>query len=297
LRSLQHVSVWLDDQSSDQGALPQSMDWAARLKLPLRVVVTSRQFAYQPFQTEGDADGSVLRDREPAPIIEKIKNWGIACSRRGITMETAFWVGETDVGIEKFLRPNGLCVFEDNRSDPVREQILARSRHNPELLLLLTPPTFKPMSRVLIVNQDQDPNGIFLETAARFCQALEVQPLILTIASSERDALLKQRFAEGVYSSLHLQADFDFVVCHDARAAVNRVAQWRNCSHVFFERPKKVVGISLWQRRRGDIFAGLRSDSDHLTLLAIPETLAFEFPRKTSAGPLGQPGIYLKELV
>jgi hypothetical protein len=44
-RSLDHLSVWLDTLSSNDGAFPQAMDWAYRLSLPLRVVVTSERVA------------------------------------------------------------------------------------------------------------------------------------------------------------------------------------------------------------------------------------------------------------
>jgi len=272
---LRHVSLWLDELSVGDGAFLQALDWACRLGLPLRVVATTAGNGLIQRDSAHDSD---LGDRERAPLLEKIKTWGIACSRRGIAMETIFWQGKTEVGIEQFLRPGGLCVFEEERSDPLREKLLAGSLANGKVLLLLTPPNSLPMKRVLILYHHQNPSAFFMESAARLCQLLGVQPLILTMASSEQEALLKQSFAEGVCSSLRLQADFDSVVAFDLRSAVDRVAAWRNCSHVFFERPRNILTISLWQRLRGDIFTELRSLSNSLTLLALPEALALEVP-------------------
>src|SRR5207244_5348350 len=107
------------------------------------------------------------RDRELTPILQKIRSWGMACAQRGVTMETSVWVGETDVGIDQFLRPWGLCVLEEARSDPVQEKLLARSARNPDVLLLLTPPIYRPMARVLIALHHQNPDPAFLQAAAR----------------------------------------------------------------------------------------------------------------------------------
>jgi hypothetical protein len=282
-RSLHHVSVWLDDLSpSDEGAFTEALEWAWRLSLPFRAVVRSTRLANHDPGRHVQAHGN----HESTPIVEKVKKWGIACGQRGVTMETSFWVGETDVGIDQFLRPWGLCVFEENRSDPVREKLLARSTRNAEVLLLLTPPVYKPMTRFLIIQHHENPNPSFLQTAARLCLALEVQPLVLTMASSERQARLKESFAEGVCSSLRVQANFDSVVAFDFRTAVERVAAWRNCSHVIVERPRNV---SLWQRLRvdvfwqhlrGDVFSELRGLSSSVALLGLPESAALEVPDK-----------------
>jgi hypothetical protein len=160
---------------------------------------------------------------------------------------------------------------------------LARSTRYPEVVLLLTPAIHQPMTRVLILHDDHDPSGCFLETVGRLCQALDVQPLILTLASSERNAMLKQRFAEGVCSTLRLKADFDAAVSFNLYSAVDRVATWRNCSHVFFERPKQAMSVPLWQRTRGDSLSELRKVRESLTLLALPEGLALDFPKKSWA--------------
>jgi hypothetical protein len=297
---LHHVSVWLDDLSSADSAFTEALEWAWRLGLPIRAVVTSTRLgncelaprmhgaevpppALSPREGEGRLRG--VEDRESAPIVEKVKNWGIACAQRGVTMETSFWVGEIDRGIDQFLRPWDLCVLEGNRSDPAREKLLAKCTRHAKAPLLLAPPVYKPMTRVLILQDHQNPNPAFLRTAARLCLALEVRPLILTMASSERQARLKQSFAEGVCSSLHVQADFDSVVAFNFRIAAARVAAWRNCSHVIVERPNST---SLWQRLRGDafwqhlgdVFSELKSLAGLVTLLGLPEALVLEVPHK-----------------
>jgi hypothetical protein len=289
--SLTHVSIWLDDESSSDGGLRQAIDWAGRLGLPLRVVVTSTRFAKHAITEAEQANVAAVSQREATPIVEKIKSWGLACAQRGIMMETTFWVGETEVGIDQFLRPRGLCIIEHNHREEARGQLLERSLRRRDVVLALTPPNNKLLSRVLVLNDPLEPESCFLETAARLCGALGVQPLVLTIAASEEDALLKQRFAEGICSSLHVAGDFDSVVSHDARLAVARVAQWRKCSHVFFERPKNGPPLPRRQRFGADAFHDLRELSGLVTLVALPEALLLDFPykvRESSAGRLSR---------
>src|SRR5262249_29867735 len=148
----------------------------------------------------------------------------------------------------------------------------SRSPGNSKALLMLTPQVYKPVTRVLILYHGRNTNPFFLETAARLSQTLNIQPLILTLATTEHKARVLQSFAEEVCYSLHLQADFDSVIAWDVCSAVSRIAVWRNCSHLFVERPKK---FSLWQRWGSNILCKLRLLSDSLSLLAIPEGVSF----------------------
>jgi hypothetical protein len=257
--ALSHVSVWLDELSSEEGAFGQALDWAHRLSLPLRAVVDvrSRQCAR-----------SVGVELAVGPVLERIKAWA-ADSPKRVILETSMWQGDVGVGIEQFLRPGGLCVIEDNKSTSDRARLLDRSLRSPEVVLL-TQPVPQPVTRVLILCRAR--NASYVESVARLCQALAVVPLILTVANSEREARLEQSFAEGVCSSLAMAADFDALIADDLTDAVGRIAGWRNCSHVVVERPRS---ISLWQRLRCDIFSQIRRLSGEFNVLAVPETMAF----------------------
>jgi hypothetical protein len=154
--------------------------------------------------------------------------------------------------------------------------LLARSLRSPEVVLL-TRPVPRPVTRVLILYQVRTRDASYLESVTRLCQALDVVPLILTVANSEREARLEQSFAEGVCSSLGLAADFDALIADDLATAIGRIAGWRNCSHVVVERPRS---ISLWQRLRCDIFSQIKGLSSALGVLAVPQTMAFGIPAK-----------------
>jgi hypothetical protein len=93
--ALSHISVWVDDLSSDEGAFGQALDWAHRLSLPLRAVVDGH--------CRERARG-IRSERGVGPVLERIKAWA-ANSPKRVTLETSMWQGEAAVGIEQFLRP------------------------------------------------------------------------------------------------------------------------------------------------------------------------------------------------
>lgn len=198
-------------------------------------------------------------------------------------METTFWSGANDIGLDQFFRPVALCVVEGNSGNPWPARVLERYTQANDILLAMMPPWHKPMMRLLVVNERLDPSDCFLETSARLCGALAVEPLVLTLAGSERDALAKQRFAEGVYASLRVCGDFDSVVADDSRLAIARVAAWRGCSHVVCERATAMPEGGRRQRWRDDEFRDFRKLAQQVTLVAIPEKLALDFPCKVRA--------------
>jgi hypothetical protein len=126
-----------------------------------------------------------------------------------------------------------------------------------------------PATRALILNQYGRPGDGFLETVVAVCQTLRNAPVVLTVAGSERQAIIRERFIAESFAQRGLTADFDFVTGCDVQTAVARAAQWRRCSHVFVERR----AVSPWRRWLfGDIMSDLKGLPDSLTLVAVPGT-------------------------
>jgi len=123
-----------------------------------------------------------------------------------------------------------------------------------------------PATRALILNQYGRPGDGFLETVVAFCQALRIAPVVLTVAGSETQARIRERFVAEAFAQRGLAANFDFVTGCDVQTAVARAAQWRRCSHVFVERR----AVSPWRRWLfGDIMNDLKGLPDSLTLVAV----------------------------
>jgi hypothetical protein len=141
--------------------------------------------------------------------------------------------------------------------------------------VLLCAPTCRSVSRLLVLYDQPKPNAAFLESVARFCQALEIHPIILIVAKSEREAHLQQGYAEGVCNSFRLLADVDLVVGCDVRSAVSRVASWRRCSHLIIERR---IGEVPLHRSHDTALEHFRGLADSLSLLALPEAIVLDVP-------------------
>jgi hypothetical protein len=249
---IQHVSVWIDERSQAEGALSEATRWAGSLGVPLRAVLRASENHVQVRSTAHD-----------------------------IPVETVYWTGDLDNGVRQCVRPSSLCVFDEDQSDTNRQRLLEEALRGTDIWILLTPPVARPMKRILIVNNETDTDSSYIEVVARLCQALKVEPLILTLAHSEEAANARQSFAAGVCACLRLQADLDAVVAGDLASAVERVAAWRECSHVIFPRSRKNGGTSLWHRGRSDTFSQLRHLANSLTLLAVPENSVGLAPTRT----------------
>jgi hypothetical protein len=261
--------VWLEDGPTDVNTFPQALEWAFRLSLPLRAVIRSPRLpgaGLEGIPSQGDV-----------PVVEKMKAWGLTSSQRGVALEMFMWLGDGPTGMNQFLRPNGLCVVGEDPRAPALKELLCRSSRGHENAALLCAANSLALARILILYDQTKPNAAFLESAARFAHVLEVPPVILIVAKTEREAHQRRSYAEGVCSSLRVAADFDFVVGCDPRSAVRRVAQWRSCSHLIVERE---IAASWWgcASRRGQDH--LRELTDSLTVLALPESIVLDVPRK-----------------
>jgi hypothetical protein len=236
----QHVSVWLDGLSPDQGAFVHALEWASRLRLPLRG-------AFSP-----------MRDLSP---------YAEACHRKGVSWEVAVRQENPYLGVEDFFGPLGLCVFGQALPPRLREYLLRCSLEGKQTATLVCPDAGAPLSRVLVLNQGRDPAHSFLTSTARLCRVFQATPVVLTVARSEAEARLRQQAAQTLFTAHSLPGDFDFLVGCDLRTAVSLEARCRRCSHVFVEREN---ASSWWRWLRGDIMRRLLRLADSLAFLSLP---------------------------
>jgi hypothetical protein len=272
--ALEHVSVWLEDGLPNEMVFSQALDWACRLNLPIRAVVAARRPVRTASRAEPVAPPEGM-DQRATPLTEKMNAWGVACTQCGVALEVFMWLDDNNAGMNQFLRPHGLCVCGDATSVRTQE-LLRRCAASHENAVLVCAPTCRSISRVLVLYDQSSPDAAYLESVARFCQTLEIQPVILIVANSEREAHRRQGYAEGVCHSFRLLADFDFVVGFDVRAAVSRVASWRSCSHLIMERR---IEASHRQFSQDGAFERFRDLADALSLLAWPESIVLDVPR------------------
>lgn len=237
----QYVAVWLDGLSPGRGAFVHALEWASRLRLPLRGVAFS-----------APRDLSVYTE---------------ACNRKGVSWELAVRQENLYLGVEDFLGPLCLCVFGQALPPRLREYLLRCSLEGQQTATLVCPDEAAPLSRVLVLNQGRGPAHSFLTATARLCRLFQAIPAVLTVARSEAEARFRQQAAQALFARHGFPGDFDFLVGCDLRTAVSLEARCRRCSHVFVEREK----ASAWRRWfRGDVLHRLLRLADSLAFLSLP---------------------------
>ena len=69
-----------------------------------------------------------------------------------------------------------------------RQTLLARSLRTPDAAVLTCPPAWRPLSRVLVLNQGRRPGDGFLDTVVALCRTFQVVPVVLTVGRTESAA-------------------------------------------------------------------------------------------------------------
>jgi hypothetical protein len=269
--AMTHVAVWLDLLAPERGAFAHGLEWAQRLHLPLRAfapaAIESAAVAAQEPKYGPNGPACALADSTISLASARLRVCEAACDQRGVHWEAVLWQGPPGPGIERFLRSAGLCVFAEALPSLMRPDLLLRSLHRGQMPVLVCPRFWRPVSRVLVVNDQQGLERCYLDIVAQVCRAFGATPVVLTVARTEREAKLRQQGVEATFAGCHVAADFDSVVGSDVATAVAGVARWRRCSHVFVE--VREPG-PWWRRLWGDPLEQLVGLAESVAVLAIP---------------------------
>jgi hypothetical protein len=245
-----HVAVWLDPLAPERGAFAHALEWAARLRSPLRAF---------------------------AAAAEQVQTCQAACAKKGVPWSQ----GPVVTGIEPFLRCAALAVIGDALPAGLKQALWSRSLRGGRPAILACPQLWHPVARVLVENRQRHPGSGYLDSAAQLCRAFGAAAVVLTVARTEREAQLRQHLAEDTFARHQLAADYDSVVGCDLPAAVAGVSRWRRCSHVFMESGEP----GPWWRRlwRGPL-ASLLGLAASVAVLALPGT-PLPIPATADPGP------------
>ncbi len=172
-------------------------------------------------------------------------------------------------GLRQFFRPFELFVFERELPTVFRARVLSAWRRSPQTAALICPRRWRPVTRILVLNQHACPGDGFLDAAAEVCQAFQAMPVLLTAAHSEAEARSREQSAEEAFARRRLTVDCDIMAGCDVATAVVHAARWRRCSHVFVEQRS----LPRWRRwLGGDVVGALADLPDSPALVAVHET-------------------------
>ena len=249
---IEHVAVWLDPLAVRGGAFLQALDWANCLDVPLRIVGRSASSA------DALLDGALAVPGEECAA---------ACAERGVAFDVVE-CSQLGTSAQHLVRSRELTVFMGALPARIRDVLLRWSVQTREAATLVCPAVRSPVSRVLILHAPHGNAETFLAAALSTCRLVRGNPVILTVARTERQARRGQLVAERACYANQVAAHLDYVAGVDVRAAVASIARWRRCSHVVLEQPQSAP---WWRRLRGDTLERLLGLTDSLTFLALPE--------------------------
>ena len=256
------VSVWLEEWAPDFTAFLHALEWAVRLRLPLRAV----RCPGGPGNGDLSRVNRPMKNRESWPPL-RLPDLSEGCSPETLPeicrLNHVEWaiVDERKMQADRELSVIGAFLPETFRAGLIRQAIEGQSTS------LICSPEWTRLRRPILVNyaaiqSDHD----FLHRASTVCGLLRATPVVLTIAPTEADAHRNQQIAKEIIAEEGLLAQFDYAAHCDLDAVVKLEANCRRCSHVFVP-----GGLPSRRRRRlqNDLTLPKASPSQSLPMLIL----------------------------
>jgi hypothetical protein len=243
------IVVWLN--GSAETPFTHALDWARRLRLPLRGVLHSKARA----------------GIDEAELVAR-------CVRAGVDWDLSICQGLTAANLPEFFAPRCLCVFQRGRYDAC-EELAQWCLRQTRTASLVCPDRWIAAERVLLLNRRGPPGQAFLDQAARLCRAVGISPVVLTWAESVKEAQQRQQFAKQVLAPFPI-TEFDLLTGCSMPAAVDLVARCRRCTHVVLEQEPPA---SWWRFGQRNVWERLTA-SDSFCYLFLPASEHLNGPDK-----------------
>ncbi len=262
------VSVLLDELAPASGAFACAREWAERLHKPLQTIdLPKRATEYGTFSSAVPVvpwhqDGRRIDCGETADVS--------AGARSGSSKSDARSRTDVAPATEKFDSEHGpgpadLWVFGRSLPNGLQTNFMRSARAGTSLLTC--PDQWEPLSRLLVLHENGD-DGPFVRSAVRLCTSLGAQPIVLTVARSERIALIREQRLREALNGQGLDCDFDQLAGFGMGSAALRGACWRRCQVVVVRRRP---GRSWWPWGRGETLEQLTTYPSPFAFLALPE--------------------------
>jgi K+-sensing histidine kinase KdpD len=121
---------------------------------------------------------------------------------------------------------------------------------------------------MLLVHEHNQSDDTFIQSAIQLCHALGARPIVLTIARSERDAIIRGRALQKSLAAQGLSSEFDQFVGPGPAPAVLRIAAWRRCQVIVLRQPAQ---RGWWPWGRADLVNQLTAERSSVAFLVLPE--------------------------
>ena len=210
--------VLLDRLAPHQGAFPHALDWARQLRLVVQGVWVPE---LEPSPATMTETGEAVT-REKGHVEQMCAG---TCARAGVCWEG--FCGRRCLGevLRKIATPENLLVFDEALPSASKKELTRVACGKRVSAVLACPRTWVPLERVLVVDQAGSLNEPFLRNAMTLCGHLRAVPIVLTLAHSERAAILRREAICAALKDWGVEARLDFIVGARIGSAVTSVAR------------------------------------------------------------------------
>ena len=237
--------VFLDELAPQQGVFPLALDWARRFCLPICGVP----------------------DAGPTSAIAVAGER--RCEEINVAWEAAYPYGRELRDLRLIIRPGDLLIFGRALRSARRGEFFDELLRTDTVPVLFGSDASSLPSRVLLVDQGEHSSEQFIAAGGDICSSLGANLIVLTLARSDRLAHRREEATRNLLATRGINADFDFMVGREPRAAIASVARWRRCSLVIVEQ-KSVHPWWRWFRSGGN--GWLAKFTEPLSFLSFPGT-------------------------
>jgi hypothetical protein len=264
--------VLMDRFAPNFGAFPYALDVAHRLHLPVYGVSFSAWY--------GPANDPAAAPQEsvPNPVppgragqreAQVVGACAWACARASVRWEWSRLNDYPLTALQQAVAPDDLLVLDHALPPAQKHYLFRQTTQDLNRAVLVCPKAWNRLTRVLLVDQESARDDGFLPQAAALCQGLGVEPIVLTVARSERTAKARQEAARAALAERSLRACFDFLVSAEVRAAVACIARWRQCQLVVVPRQ---ASPPWWRWLRGPRVDWVTNGTEFTSFLSLRGT-------------------------
>lgn len=210
--------VLLDCMAPERGAFLQALLWARRFHAPLLGISVLEGERLLAVESPSE------RDRACADF----------CFRQGVVWESIS-CKNLDRLAPVFDGPTHLLMVGRSLSPAAIRRLAYRAQAKGSMLIC--PELLPQLSRVLVVDGPEKADQAYLLAAIDVCRSLRASMVILSLGHSHGTAHLRRQQLQAILVRAGMEADIDLVVGSEMREAVVKIARWRRCQMVIFNRP------------------------------------------------------------
>ena len=220
----------------------------------------------------------------PAPPLEKFASKAKACAK--VCAEWGVKMGLTLMEdpvawIRQHLQPDDLLMVTRAAQGTERRTLIRQVLQETNAAVLVCPETWRSsLSRILVLYRSCEQNQRALAAVMELCRYVRSDPVILTVARTEREGNRLQRPARAAFAEHGQSGNFDLLIGADVAEGAARVARWRQCQLLVMGR----YGRPPWMHwLGGSTTEELLDLTDSLAVLTIPPAGGLDLRSKPRA--------------